>query len=209
MEIVLLERVEKLGQIGDVVKVKPGYARNFLLPQGKALRANKENLAKFEAERSAIEAKNADAKKKAELLSEAIGNFNVSIVRAASEMGQLFGSVTSRDISEAIIHAGYEVEKRQVVMDSAIKTLGLFNIKLALHPEVTKKIVVNVARSLEEAKTQLESGKAVITDPDYKNKVEDIEISKNEKIEKYDDKDEKAIDLDTNKEKIEERQKGE
>ena len=207
MEIVLLERVEKLGQIGDVVKVKPGYARNFLLPQGKALRANKENLAKFEAERSAIEAKNADAKKKAELLSEAIGNFNVSIVRAASEMGQLFGSVTSRDISEAIIQAGYEVEKRQVVMDSAIKTLGLFNIKLALHPEVTKKIVVNVARSLEEAKTQLESGKAVITDPDHKNKVEDIQISKNEKIEKYDDKDEKAIDLDTNKEKIEERQK--
>lgn len=207
MEIVLLERVEKLGQIGDVVKVKPGYARNFLLPQGKALRANKENLAKFEAERSAIEAKNADAKKKAELLSEAIGNFNVSIVRAASEMGQLFGSVTSRDISEAIIQAGYEVEKRQVVMDAAIKTLGLFNIKLALHPEVTKKIVVNVARSLEEAKTQLESGKAVITDPDHKNKVEDIQISKNEKIEKYDDKDEKAIDLDTNKEKIEERQK--
>ena len=207
MEIVLLERVEKLGQIGDVVKVKPGYARNFLLPQGKALRANKENLAKFEAERSAIEAKNADAKKKAELLSEAIGNFNVSIVRAASEMGQLFGSVTSRDISEAIIQAGYEVEKRQVVMDSAIKTLGLFKIKLALHPEVTKKIVVNVARSLEEAKTQLESGKAVITDPDHKNKVEDIQISKNEKIEKYDDKDEKAIDLDTNKEKIEERQK--
>ena len=207
MEIVLLERVEKLGQIGDVVKVKPGYARNFLLPQGKALRANKENLAKFEAERSAIEAKNADAKKKAELLSEAIGNFNVSIVRAASEMGQLFGSVTSRDISEAIIQAGYEVEKRQVVMDSAIKTLGLFKIKLALHPEVTKKIVVNVARSLEEAKTQLESGKAVITDPDHKNKVEDIQIFKNEKIEKYDDKDEKAIDLDTNKEKIEERQK--
>ena len=122
-------------------------------------------------------------------------------------MGQLFGSVTSRDISEAIIQAGYEVEKRQVVMDSAIKTLGLFNIKLALHPEVTKKIVVNVARSLEEAKTQLESGKAVITDPDHKNKVEDIQISKNEKIEKYDDKDEKAIDLDTNKEKIEERQK--
>ena len=113
MEIVLLERVEKLGQIGDVVKVKPGYARNFLLPQGKALRANKQNLAKFEAERSAIEARNADAKKRAELLYESIGAFSVNIVRAASEMGQLYGSVTSRDISEAILQAGYEVEKRQ------------------------------------------------------------------------------------------------
>ena len=131
MEIVLLERVEKLGKIGDVVKVKPGYARNFLLPRGKALRANKQNLAKFEAERSAIEARNADAKKSAELLSEAIGDLTVDIVRAASEMGQLYGSVTSRDISEAISKAGFEVEKRLVVMDAAIKTLGLFTIKLA------------------------------------------------------------------------------
>ena len=106
MEIVLLERVEKLGKIGDVVKVKPGYARNFLVPRGKALRANKQNLAKFEAERSAIEARNADAKKSAELLSESIGDLNVDIVRAASEMGQLYGSVTSRDISEAISKAG-------------------------------------------------------------------------------------------------------
>ena len=170
MEIVLLERVEKLGKIGDVVKVKPGYARNFLLPQGKALRANKQNLAKFEAERSAIEARNADAKKKAELLSESIGDVNVSIVRAASEMGQLYGSVTSRDISDAIIKEGYEVEKRHVVMDAAIKTLGLFNIKLALHPEVTKHVLVNVARSLEEAKTQLASGKAVITEPENENR---------------------------------------
>ena len=187
MEIVLLERVEKLGKIGDVVKVKPGYARNFLLPRGKALRANKQNLAKFEAERSAIEARNADAKKSAELLSESIGDLNVDIVRAASEMGQLYGSVTSRDISEAISKAGYEVEKRLVVMDAAIKTLGLFTIKLALHPEVSKNVVVNVARSLEEAKMQLDSGKAVITNLNEESQEETSQLTANIEVENNND----------------------
>ena len=187
MEIVLLERVEKLGKIGDVVKVKPGYARNFLLPRGKALRANKQNLAKFEAERSAIESRNADAKKSAELLSESIGDLNVDIVRAASEMGQLYGSVTSRDISEAISKAGYEVEKRLVVMDAAIKTLGLFTIKLALHPEVSKNIVVNVARSLEEAKMQLDSGKAVITNLNEESQEETSELTAKIEVENNND----------------------
>ena len=187
MESVLLERVQKLGKIGDVVKVKPGYARNFLLPRGKALRANKQNLAKFEAERSAIEARNADAKKSAELLSESIGDLNVDIVRAASEMGQLYGSVTSRDISEAISKAGYEVEKRLVVMDAAIKTLGLFTIKLALHPEVNKKIVVNVARSLEEAKMQLDSGKAVITNLNEESQEETSQLTENIEVENNND----------------------
>ena len=187
MEIVLLERVEKLGKIGDVVKVKPGYARNFLLPRGKALRANKQNLAKFEAERSAIEARNADAKKSAELLSESLGDLNVDIVRAASEMGQLYGSVTSRDISEAISKAGYEVEKRLVVMDAAIKTLGLFTIKLALHPEVSKKIVVNVARSLEEAKMQLDSGKAVITNLNEESQEETSQLTTKVRVENNND----------------------
>ncbi len=194
MEIVLLERVEKLGKIGDVVKVKPGYARNFLLPRGKALRANKQNLAKFEAERSAIEARNADAKKSAELLSESIGDLNVDIVRAASEMGQLYGSVTSRDISEAISKAGYEVEKRLVVMDAAIKTLGLFTIKLSLHPEVSKKIVVNVARSLEEAKMQLDSGEAVITNLNEESQEETSQLSA--KIEVENNNDERQGDKD-------------
>ena len=204
MEIVLLERVEKLGQIGDVVRVKPGYARNFLLPQGKALRANKQNLAKFEAERSAIEAKNADAKKRAEILSESIGAFNVNIVRAASEMGQLYGSVTSRDISEAIVQAGYEVEKRQVVMDSAIKTLGLFNIKLALHPEVTKQIIVNVARSLEEAKTQLSSGKAVVTDTENKDQDDISRRTKHEEIDDIEVNNNLVDNLNADEEKIKE-----
>jgi len=188
MEIVLLERVEKLGKIGDVVKVKPGYARNFLLPRGKALRANKQNLAKFEAERSAIESRNADAKKSAELLSESIGDLNVDIVRAASEMGQLYGSVTSRDISEAISKAGYEVEKRLVVMDAAIKTLGLFTIKLSLHPEVSKKIVVNVARSLEEAKMQLASGEAVITNQNEESQEETSQLTAKIELENNNDK---------------------
>ncbi len=177
MEIVLLERVEKLGQIGDVVNVKPGYARNYLLPRGKALRANKQNMAKFEAERSAIEKRNADAKKQAEMLSESIGDLSVNLVRAASEMGQLYGSVTARDIAEAISQAGHEVEKRQVIMESAIKNLGLFTLKLTLHAEVTKQIVVNVARSLEEAKTQLESGKAVISNLDEDDEDESVEAT--------------------------------
>ena len=202
MEIILLERVEKLGHIGDVVKVKPGYARNFLLPRGKALRANRQNLSKFEAERSAIETRNADAKKRAELLSESIGSFNVNIVRAASEMGQLYGSVTSRDISEAIIKQGYEVEKRQVVMDSAIKTLGLFTIKLALHPEVNKQIIVNVARSLEEAKTQLKSGKAVITDPEKEDQDENLQTSKNEESNTNDSKENEFGESNSNEEKV-------
>ena len=177
MEIVLLERVEKLGQIGDVVNVKPGYARNFLLPRGKALRANKQNMAKFEAERSAIEERNADAKKQAEMLSESIGDLSVNLVRAASEMGQLYGSVTARDIAEAVSQAGHEVDKRQVTMESAIKNLGLFTLKLTLHAEVTKQIVVNVARSLEEAKTQLESGKAVISNLDEDDEDERLEAA--------------------------------
>lgn len=177
MEIVLLERVEKLGQIGDVVNVKPGYARNYLLPRGKALRANKQNMAKFEAERSAIEERNADAKKQAEMLSESIGDLSVNLVRAASEMGQLYGSVTARDIAEAVSQAGHEVDKRQVTMESAIKNLGLFTLKLTLHAEVTKQIVVNVARSLEEAKTQLESGKAVISNLDEDDEDERLEAA--------------------------------
>ena len=129
-------------------------------------------MAKFEAERSAIEKRNADAKKQAEMLSESIGDLSVNLVRAASEMGQLYGSVTARDIAEAVSQAGHEVEKRQVTMESAIKNLGLFTLKLTLHAEVTKQIVVNVARSLEEAKTQLESGKAVISNLDEDNEDE-------------------------------------
>lgn len=163
MDIILLERVEKLGQIGDVVSVKPGYARNFLLPNGKALRANKANLGKFEAERSEIIARNADERTAAEAKAEQMGNMTISLVRAASEMGQLFGSVTSRDIADGITEAGHAVDKRQVVMDKAIKSLGLFPINVQLHAEVKTTVTINIARSAEEAETQLELGRAVIS----------------------------------------------
>ena len=162
MQIILLERVEKLGQIGDVVTVKPGYARNFLLPRGKALRANKANLEKFEAEKADLVAKNDKARGEAMAVAEKMEGTAVSIVRAASEMGQLFGSVNARDIAVALVEAGHEIERRQIVMDKAIKTLGLFDMRVRLHAEVSVDVTVNIARSLEEAETQLASGKAVI-----------------------------------------------
>ena len=162
MQIILLERVEKLGKLGDVVTVKPGYARNYLLPLGKALRANKENLEKFEAERTEREARNADAKTAAQSRAGSIDGLTVVLVRAASEMGQLFGSVSSRDIANAIMGAGHELDKRQVNMDKSIKTLGLFPIRVSLHAEVDAIVTVNVARSLEEAETQARTGQAVV-----------------------------------------------
>ena len=161
MEIILLERVEKLGQMGDVVKVKPGYARNFLLPQGKALRANKTNLERFETEKAQREADNLSRRSEAETEAGKMDGLAVSMVRAASEMGQLFGSVTSRDIAEAVTEAGFTITRNQVVMEKAIKTLGLHDTRLRLHPEVSVTVTVNVARSLDEAKTQLETGVAV------------------------------------------------
>jgi large subunit ribosomal protein L9 len=175
MQIILLERVEKLGMLGDVVTVKPGYARNFLLPTGKALRASKANLEKFEAERSERETRNADAKTAAEIKAEAMKALTVSLVRAASEMGQLFGSVSSRDISDSIVAAGHDVDKHQVNMDKSIKTLGLFPIRISLHAEVDVIVSVNVARSLEEAETQARTGQAVVaTEGD--NLEEDSEV---------------------------------
>ena len=162
MQIILLERVEKLGQMGDVVTVKPGYARNFLLPRGKALRANKANLEKFESEKAELVARNDKAKGEAMTLAASLDGVAVSIVRAASEMGQLFGSVNARDISAALVEAGHNIDRRQIVMDKAIKTLGLIDMRVNLHAEVSVNITLNIARSLEEAETQLASGKAVI-----------------------------------------------
>ena len=166
MQIILLERVEKLGKLGDIVTVKPGYARNYLLPAGKALRANKENLEKFEAERTEREARNADAKTAAQSKASSMEGLTVALVRAASEMGQLFGSVSSRDIANAIVEAGHDLDKRQVNMDKSIKTLGLFPIRVSLHAEVDAIVTVNVARSLEEAETQARTGQAVVATED-------------------------------------------
>ncbi|MDA9930675.1 50S ribosomal protein L9 [Alphaproteobacteria bacterium] len=161
MEIILLERVEKLGQMGDVVNVKPGYARNFLLPQGKALRANKQNLERFETEKTQREADNLSRRNDAETEASKMNGLAVSMVRAASEMGQLFGSVTSRDISDAVTEAGFTVGRSQVIMEQSIKTLGLHDTRIRLHPEVTIVVTVNVARSADEAETQLKTGVAV------------------------------------------------
>jgi len=181
MEIILLERVEKLGQMGDVVSVKPGYARNYLLPQGKALRANKMNRERFETEKAQREADNLARRSDAETESAKMDGLAVSMVRAASEMGQLFGSVTSRDISDAVSAAGFTSARTQVVMDKSIKTLGLHDIRIRLHPEVTVTVTVNVARSLDEAETQLRTGVAVTglmddDDDDYGNEAAAQEV---------------------------------
>ena len=130
MQIILLERVEKLGQMGDLVNVKPGYARNYLLPQGKALRANRANLERFEAEKVQREADNLSRRNEAEVEAQKMSGLAVSMVRAASEMGQLFGSVTSRDIAEGVTEAGFTIQRGQVIMDKSIKTLGLHDIRV-------------------------------------------------------------------------------
>ena len=161
MQIILLERIEKLGQMGDLVNVKTGYARNFLIPQGKALRANKANMERFEAERAQREASNLELRKDAETEAAKMQDLAVSMVRAASEMGQLFGSVTSRDIAEAVTEAGFTITRNQVIMDRSIKTLGLTETRIRLHPEVSVTVLVNIARSLAEADTQLKTGIAV------------------------------------------------
>ncbi len=164
-EVILLERVEKLGKMGETVKVKPGYARNFLLPQKKALRATKENVAHFEAQRHALEALNTERKAEADKVAKKLEGLKVVIVRQASEAGHLYGSVASRDIAEAILEAsGVSINRNQVDMNSALKSIGLFPMKISLHPEVKVEVTLNIARSAEEAKTQEKTGKAVIVD---------------------------------------------
>jgi len=160
MEVILLERVAKLGQMGEVVNVKQGYARNFLLPQGKALRANAANLAKFDAEKAQMEARNLETKKEAESLAEKLDGQQFIVIRSASDAGALYGSVTTRDAAEVATEGGFSVDKRQVVLTGPIKELGLHNVEVNLHPEVQATIQLNVARSEEEAELQA-SGKSI------------------------------------------------
>jgi len=164
MEIILLERVENLGQMGDLVTVKPGYARNFLLPEGKAIRATAENRAKFDADRAQLEAENLAKRGEAEKVAEKMEGLTVQLIRAASEMGQLYGSASSRDIAEAITASGFTVAKTQVDLNNAIKTLGLFPARVVLHPEVALEVTVNIARSADEAAEQQRLGRAIISD---------------------------------------------
>jgi large subunit ribosomal protein L9 len=158
MEVILLERVHNLGQIGDVVKVKPGYARNFLLPLRKALRATQANKSKFEAQRAQIEATNLEKRGEAEQIRRKVDGLKVVLIRQAGETGQLFGSVNARDVADAVTSAGFTIERRQVILDRPIKTLGLHPLRVALHPEVIVSITANVAKSTEEADAQEKAG---------------------------------------------------
>jgi large subunit ribosomal protein L9 len=158
MDVILLERIERLGQIGDVVKVKPGFARNFLLPTKKALRATEENKKRFEAQRAQIEANNLTRRQEAEKISDKVNGLKVVIIRQASETGILFGSVSTRDIAEGVTKAGFTIDRAQVKLDKPIKTLGLHDVRVALHPEVIVKVTANVAKSEDEAVAQEKAG---------------------------------------------------
>ena len=160
MQVILLERVAKLGQMGDVVKVKQGYARNFLLPQGKALRASEANLKAFEAQKAQLEARNLESKQEAEAVAAKLDGTSYVVIRSASDSGALYGSVTPRDIADAATAEGFSIDRKQIVLDTPIKALGLHGVSVVLHPEVTARISINVARSAEEAELQA-SGKSI------------------------------------------------
>ena len=163
MNIILLERIEKLGQMGELVSVKSGYARNYLLPHGKAVFASQENIKLFEERKAQLEGENITKKNEAQKIAEGLNIKEVVIIRAASESGQLYGSVSAKDISNAVTEAGLSINKNQVILNKALKTLSYENIFIKLHPEVQISLKLNIARSSEEAKEQSKSGKAMIT----------------------------------------------
>ncbi|MFN3700946.1 MAG: 50S ribosomal protein L9 [Alphaproteobacteria bacterium] len=165
-QIILLEKVDKLGKMGDLVTVKPGYARNYLIPQKKAMRASKENIAYFEAQRKFLEGENDKARQEAEKLAKTLDGVKAAIIRQASESGQLYGSVTSRDIADQVNEAVKNkiVDRSMVRLNDNFKSIGLFPVEVALHPEVIVTVTVNIARSIEEAETQAKTGRALIAD---------------------------------------------
>lgn len=160
MDVILLERVAKLGQMGEVVKVKDGYARNFLLPQGKALRVNPANVARFEAEKAQLEARNLETRREAQALADKLDGQTFTVIRSASDGGNLYGSVSTRDAADAATAAGFSVDRGQITLSAPIKELGIHEVKVVLHPEVDATIRLNVARSNEEAELQA-SGKSI------------------------------------------------
>jgi large subunit ribosomal protein L9 len=169
MQVILLERIGRLGQMGDVVRVKDGYARNFLLPQGKALRATEENIAEFEKKRVQLEARNLELKGEAEAVAAKLNGQRFIAIRTAGDTGQLYGSVATRDLAELITSGGFNIDRKQIVLDRPIKSLGLHDITVALHPEVLVKVSINVARSQDEAERQARG--------------EDVTVVKEEKLE--------------------------
>ncbi len=160
MQVILLERVAKLGQMGEVVKVKDGYARNFLLPQGKALRASEANIQGFESRKAQLEAQNLETRKEAEKVAAKLDGQTFVVIRSASDAGALYGSVTTRDAADAATEAGFTVDRKQIVLNRPIKDLGLHEVGIVLHPEVSATVSLNVARSAEEAELQA-SGKSI------------------------------------------------
>ncbi|MEJ1158519.1 50S ribosomal protein L9 [Prosthecomicrobium sp. N25] len=162
MEVILLERIGRLGQMGDVVKVRDGFARNFLLPRNKALRATKANKERFEGQRAQLEARNLELKSEAQAVAEKLDGKSFVVVRQAGEMGQLYGSVSARDVADLLTAGGFTVGRDQVVLNTPIKGIGLHTVAIALHGEVEAKVTVNVARSADEAERQAR-GEAVIT----------------------------------------------
>ena len=185
MDVILLERIARLGQMGDTVKVKDGYARNFLLPKGKALRANEANKKKFEGQRAQLEARNLERKSEAEAVAEKLDGKNFIVVRSAGETGQLYGSVSSRDIADLLAAEGFTVARNQVELNQPIKTIGLTNVEIALHPEVHVTVTLNIARSADEAERQaagekLDSAEAIYGDDINENARPDAFFDPNE-----------------------------
>ena len=180
MNIILTEKINNLGKLGDTVDVKDGYARNFLLPQGKAIRATKENLDIFNKEKSKREAENQSNKDEAEKLSESIKDISIVILRPASETGQLYGSVSTRDITKKLLEKGFSITHKQIILEKPVKELGLQKINISLHPEVLIKITLNVARTIEEAQIQEKTGEAIVDkkiDDDNSDVLNDDDIS--------------------------------
>ena len=161
MQVILMERIEKLGLMGEVVNVKPGYARNYLLPQGKARRATEDNIAKFEEQRGQLEAENLKRRDEAEQIGARLEGLMVTLIRQAGESGQLYGSVNARNLADSVTEAGFTIHHEQVGRDHSIKTLGLHPVQIRLHPEVSATITANIARSEAEAETQAGTGRVV------------------------------------------------
>ena len=201
MQVVLLERIAKLGQMGDVVTVKDGYARNFLLPQGKALRANKANLAQFEQDRAQLEARNLERKQEAEAVFAKLDGESFVTIRQSGDTGQLYGSVTTRDIAELLSDKGFTTARNQVVLSAPIKILGLHNVTIVLHPEVSASIIVNVARTEEEAERQA-AGEDVTAEQVDEEETIDLEAVFEEGVEVS--LDDEADEVDTEAEAVEE-----
>lgn len=195
MQIILLERVAKLGQMGDVVTVKDGFARNYLLPQGKALRANKGNLAVFETQRADLEARNLERKTEADAVNDKLNGTSYIVIRSAGETGQLYGSVSTRDVAASLEEQGFKVARSQVTLQNPIKVIGLHLVEVTLHPEVSSTVTINVARSEDEAERQASGEVLTSRDARFELEVqEEDELDLDEIFEESSDEEESSED---------------